>query len=194
MNNRKHYPLLKDLMPPTSYNPNGGMLDAHLKAEAKQHDLALNYVHSILNARNPATAGDWLVLWEKEYALTVDFSMTYQQRVANVLAKINEIGGLSIPYFVSIAKKAGYEIEIKEIQPFRTGVSRCGEPLYIEDVKWVWHVHVKSKAKQVWRFRTGLSACGEPLSTYSDPQIEELFKKLKPAWTLCIFFYEEQDK
>ncbi len=192
MINKKHYPLLKNLMPPVSYQPAGGLLDAHLKAEGRQHDLAFSYVHSALNARNPATAGNWLVLWEKEYGITVDFSMTYQQRVAVVLAKINETGGLSIPYFVNIAKKCGYEIEIKGIQPFRTGGSRCGEPLYIEEVKWVWHVHVKSKAVRVWRFRTGMSTCGEPLSTYSDPVIEAMFQELKPAWTLCVFFYKDE--
>ena len=190
----EHYPLLKELLPPISYQPQpGGLLDAQLQAEARQHDLAFMHINSVLNAINPATSGDLIVLWEKELAITPDVGQTYQQRVQSVIAKLNETGGLSIPYFINLAKKAGYQIEIREPQPFRAGSSRCGDPLYIKEIIWVWHVQVNSKARQIWQFRAGMSTAGERLSSFSDPVIEEMFQKLKPAHTLCVFFYKNED-
>ena len=187
----EHYPLLKNLLPPVSYQPkDGGLLDAHLKAEAKQHDLAYKYVLSVLNAFNPASSGPFIVLWEKDLALPFDTSLTYQQRVNRVLSKLNETGGLSIPYFINLAKKSGYEIEIVEPQPFRAGTSRSGDAIFIEEVIWVWQVYVNSKATQVWWFRAGMSVAGERLSSYSDPTIERLFNELKPSHTQCVFFYK----
>ncbi len=52
-----------------------------------------------------------------------------QRRVLAVMAKLNETGGLSIPYFVRLAEAAGYQIQIDEPQPFRVYVNRAGESL-----------------------------------------------------------------
>ncbi|WP_434777701.1 YmfQ family protein [Neisseria sp. Ec49-e6-T10] len=188
----KHAPLLANLLPPVSYDSTAPNIQAHLKAEGNTHDRVLAFLDGVYKAWHPATSGEYISKWEEELGL-LGMGITYQERVAQVLAKLNETGGLSILYFKNIAAKAGYEIEIVEPSAFEAGISRCGDRLYIEDVMWVWHVIVQGQTQTIWHFRAGMSLSGEPLSTYSDTFIESLFIKLKPAHTLCVFFYGEYD-
>ncbi|MDK4581531.1 phage tail protein, partial [Kingella kingae] len=62
---------------------------------------------------------------------------SYANRLSDVLIKINAIGGLSIPYFIDLARAAGYTITIGEPQPFRAGINRTGDRLAREDIMWV---------------------------------------------------------
>ncbi|THA20644.1 DUF2313 domain-containing protein, partial [Histophilus somni] len=71
----------------------------------------------IANVINPITSGQMLIDWERVLGIT-NVDKPYQQRVLTVIAKINEIGGLSIPYFTQLAQFAGYHIKIVEPQPF----------------------------------------------------------------------------
>ncbi|HGG9783705.1 TPA: YmfQ family protein [Neisseria meningitidis] len=105
------------------------------------------------------------------------------------LAKLNETGGLSIPYFVRLAEAAGYQIQIDEPQPFRAGVNRAGDRLAPQEIMWVWHVNVRGGNNRITRFRAGISAAGDRLTDYSDAVIESLFNRLKPAHTAIRFTY-----
>ena len=106
-----------------------------------------------------------------------------------MLAKLNETGGLSIPYFIRLAAASGYTITISEPQPFRAGVNRAGDRLASEDIMWVWWVDVAAQSQTVWRFRAGSGTAGSRLSQYSDAVIESLFNRLKPAHTAIRFTY-----
>jgi hypothetical protein len=99
----------------------------------------------------------------------------HQQRQQRVLAKLAEVGGLSIPYFIQLASNLGYIITIDEPQPFRAGVNRAGDRLWVEDIIWVWRVNIQNSGTQSYRFRSGSSAAGERLTTFGDPVIEEVF-------------------
>ncbi|KQB50893.1 phage tail protein, partial [Neisseria meningitidis] len=112
-----------------------------------------------------------------------------QRRVLAVMAKLNETGGLSIPYFVRLAEAAGYQIQIDEPQPFRAGVNRAGDRLAPQEIMWVWHVNVRGGNNRITRFRAGISAAGDRLTDYSDAVIESLFNRLKPAHTAIRFTY-----
>lgn len=183
-----HADLLKQLYPPVSYDINGEHFVAQCEIDGTCFDDIQNSAARILDVISPTTAGQMLTDWERVLGLTAD-NKIYQQRVLTALAKINEMGGLSIPYFIELAQAAGYQITIIEPQPFRAGVNRCGDVLEIEDVIYSWRVRVFSNTQQISFFRAGLSVSGDKLSAYSDNLIESIFNDLKPAHSFVSFEY-----
>ena len=173
-----YFTLLNRLLPLISYSPGQPLLDASLRSEAGVFDT--------LDTSAGLVEGGVLDLTPAEDA-------TYQQRQQRVLAKLAEVGGLSIPYFIQLASNLGYIITIDEPQPFRAGVNRAGDRLWVEDIIWVWRVNIQNSGTQSYRFRSGSSAAGERLTTFGDPIIEEVFRDLKPAHTFCYFAYQENE-
>ncbi|WP_349430987.1 putative phage tail protein [Serratia symbiotica] len=110
MNGQDYAELLGLLLPPKSYSLDGEQLKAELLAEG--HCLARVEIKSdeVVNGITPFFAVSLLSDWERVLALSVDDSMTLQQRRQQVLAKINATGGLSRNYFINLAKSLGYNI------------------------------------------------------------------------------------
>ena len=183
--------LLALLLPPVSYQPNEPRLAAELTAEGNVLDTTSMYADKALGGVTPFYAESLLVDWERVLGLPVSTDSTYQQRQQRVLAKLAEVGGLSIPYFIRLAANLGFYITIDEPQPFRAGVNRAGDTLYVAEIIWVWRVNVKNSDTVVYHFRAGASAAGERLTSFSNQTIESLFNDLKPAHTFCYFTYEE---
>lgn len=186
-----HADLLARLLPPVSYDANGPRLSAELAAEGTALDRAQFNADSLVREIIPFYAQQLLPDWERVCGLTPEPDATLQQRIANVVAKINETGGLSIPYFKRLAQSLGYSIEIVEPQPFRVDESRVGEALYIEDIIYEWEVVVRGKPDLLYWFRVDESAVGESLLSFADPVIETVFQDLKPAHTFVYFSYQE---
>lgn len=184
-----HQDTLLGLLPPVSYNRTGQAIRDDMQVKGKTLDRIRASGISVGNAIDPRTANNWLVNWERVLGLDGTGNLQ-QQRVRDVVAKINETGGLSIPYFINLAKAMGYEITIDEPQPFRAGINRAGDRLAPDDIRWVWQVNVKSNSQNVFYFRAGLSAAGDRLSAYADPIIESVFQDLKPAFTFVRFTYQ----
>lgn len=184
-----HSELLALLLPPLSYAPTGTALRAELSAEGKALDAALTNADRTQGAITPFFAEQLLPDWERVCGITPPQGATYQQRLQVVQVKLAETGGLSIPYFTKLAASLGYVITIVELQPFRAGVNRAGDPLWVEDILWVWQVVVASQSRS-YQFHAGLSAAGERLMTFGDPVIEAVFNELKPAHTFVYFAYQ----
>lgn len=184
-----HAELLALLLPPVSYTPTGSALQAQLSAEGKVLDSSLVSADRAQGAITPFFAEKLLPDWERVCGITPSADAGYQQRLQAVLAKLAETGGLSIPYFTRLAASLGYTITIVEPQPFRAGISRAGDPLYIEDILWVWQVVVASQSRS-YLFRAGQSAAGERLTSFGDPVIESVISDLKPAHTFVYFAYQ----
>ncbi|WP_218652054.1 YmfQ family protein [Limnobaculum xujianqingii] len=181
--------LLKTLLPPVSYEPNGERLSVEIDVQATVLDAVELSAQQVADAVTPFSAGNLLADWERVYAVPVRAGATYQERLSNVLTKMAETGGVSIPYFIQLAASMGYTITIDELQPFIAGVNRCGDTLYTEDIIWVWRVNVFNSQTPLYYFRAGVSGAGERLLAFGDSQIETVFNDLKPAETLCIFTY-----
>lgn len=111
--------------------------------------------------------------WEHVLALMPPPNATPQERVQAVLAKLGELGGLSIPYFVRLAAAAGYAVTITEPKPWRVGHSHVDEPLYRQDVLFVWQVHIDRRPPSA--------------TPVTDAALEATFNNLKPAHTFCQF-------
>ena len=185
-----HEETLLNLLPPVSYARNAPRHRMQAKADAAALDDVLRVSQRVLDVVWPDRSGEMIADWERVLGLD-NAGKPYAQRVAAVLLKINATGGLSIPYFVQLAKSAGYTITIDEPQPFRVGINRAGDRLAGEDIMWVWTVNVQSSSQTVYRFRAGSGAAGERLSTYADAVIESVFNDLKPAHTAVRYTYKD---
>ncbi|EBA8451644.1 TPA: YmfQ family protein [Escherichia coli] len=188
-----YFTLLNRLLPLVSYSPGQPLLDASLRSESGVFDTLDASAGLVEGGVTPFYARSLLSDWERVLDLTPAEDATYQQRQQRVLAKLAEVGGLSIPYFIQLASNLGYFITIDEPQPFRAGVNRAGDRLWVEDIIWVWRVNIQNAGAQSYRFRSGSSAAGEYLTSFGDPVIEEVFRDLKPAHTFCYFAYQENE-
>ncbi|HBD3433276.1 TPA: DUF2313 domain-containing protein [Escherichia coli] len=184
--------LFRAMLPPVSYDPNGKYISAELNAEAAIMDEVKASAARVLASVTPFYASMTLSDWERVYGVIPRDGATQQERRENILIKMAATGGLSIPYFKQLAASLGYTITITELHPFRTGVNRCGDRLYITDARWIWQVNVTGSKTPAYRFRTGVSAAGEPLLSFGATVLEETFKDLKPAFTYCHFTYKEE--
>ncbi|WP_103035238.1 YmfQ family protein [Castellaniella caeni] len=181
--------LLASLLPPVSYAPNAPQIATTLRAEGAQLDAAQQSAGRALAAVTPFGAGELLVDWER--LLGLSGTGGYQQRLDAVLAKLAEVGGLSIPYFISLAKRLGYAIQIIEPQPFRADASRAGDAVYVDEVIWCFQVVVEGATTwRVYPFRAGSSVAGDRVLTFGDPVIEEVLNDLKPGHTFVYFAYQ----
>lgn len=183
--------LLQQLLPPVSYSLDAPRLNAELDTEANCFDLIQASADRARKGVTPYFAESLLPDWERVLDLTSNAKLSYQQRLELMLVKLAETGGLSIPYFVQLAKKLGYDITIDEPVAFQVGINRVGDRLMHPDVLWVWAVNIFSSKVQHYRFRVGSSATGERLSFWADSVIENVFNDLKPAHTFCYFTYQE---
>ncbi|WP_301673113.1 YmfQ family protein [Neisseria blantyrii] len=177
------------LLPPVSYARNGARVAALMRIDGNALDAVNGSAQEVADLPFPGTQGSDVAAWERVLGLD-GAGRPRAARVAAVLAKLNETGGLSIPYFTAMARAAGYAVSIEEPQPFRAGIGRAGGRLAPEDVMFVWRVHVGNRAARVWRFRTGVSAAGDALGGFADDVVETVFNDLKPAHTAVHFVYE----
>ncbi|WP_038255841.1 YmfQ family protein, partial [Xenorhabdus bovienii] len=183
--------LLKQLLPPVSYAWDAPHLDAELEAEARQLTLTGQSAVRVSGAVTPFFAQSLLPDWERVLGITPNAKHNYQQRLEMVLLKLAETGGLSLPYFISLAARLGYTITISEPQPFQAGINRAGDRLMPPDSIWSWVVNIHGTRVQSYRFRAGSSTAGERLLSFGDPVIESVFNELKPAHTFCRFTYQD---
>ncbi len=182
---------LKGLLPPVSYDRNGEVISSSLEIEAKFLSRINAGSNKVLKGITPTESNELLANWERFLGIETDVADNYQFRLNRVILKINETGGLSIPYFIGLAKSFGYTIKITEGDAyiFRAGRNRAGDRIGREDQIWVWYVDVISTNVAEIYFRAGSGRAGDRLLSMNDSVIETIFNDLKPAHTLCIFNY-----
>ena len=165
--------------------------DAELAIDGKHLDKFDTYNQDIFYNIFPNTAVELLPFWERTLALIYQSDAIIQQRQTAIITKLNETGGLSIPYFTNLAAARGWNINIIEYIPFRADFSAAGDPIYDREDIYKWTVEVNTIENRVYPFRANLSQAGDQvqhIDTIDD--LETLFNNLKPAHTICEFLYE----
>jgi uncharacterized protein YmfQ (DUF2313 family) len=170
--------LLRSLLPPVAYDPYGKVVGAVMKAEANALTAAEDRASSVADAMHPGTAGEDIADWERFLALTPRPDANQGERVQAVRGKLGELGGLSSPYFIRLAAASGYDITIFEPQPWRVGHSSVAEPLYPEDVVFVWQVQIHTRP--------------EGVDAAMDAALEQRLIDLKPGYTYCQFLESQR--
>lgn len=190
-----HKKVLAKLYPPISYDVNGERFLAQCEVDGNAFDRLQKSAVDLLHIIEPATSNTMLSDWERLCGIKTDYSNNYQARVKRVIAKLNAIGGLSIPYFKRIAESIGYRIEIKEFSPLANDLPTTGDLAQFrnearDNLIFMWRVSVLNGDDNIVYFRAGSSFAGNHLVEFGDPIIEEFFRDLKPAHTYCYFAYQ----
>lgn len=190
-----HKKVLAKLYPPISYDINGERFLAQCEVDGNAFDRLQKSAVDLLQIIEPATSNTMLSDWECLCGIKTDYTNNYQARVKRVIAKLNAIGGLSIPYFKRIAESIGYRIEIKEFSPLANDLPTTGDLAQFrnearDNLIFMWRVSVLNGDDNIVYFRAGSSFAGNHLVEFGDPIIEEFFRDLKPAHTYCYFAYQ----
>ncbi|HHE8820439.1 TPA: YmfQ family protein [Haemophilus influenzae] len=190
-----HKKVLAKLYPPVSYDVNGERFLAQCEVDGNAFDRLQKSAVDLLQIIEPSTSNTMLSDWERLCGIKTDYTNNYQARVKRVIAKLNAIGGLSIPYFKRIAESIGYRIEIKEFSPLANDLPTTGDLVQFrnearDNLIFMWRVSVLNGDDNIVYFRAGASFAGNHLVEFGDPIIEEFFRDLKPAHTYCYFAYQ----
>ena len=184
-----HAELLFQLLMPECYAADDPSLSAQLEAEGNALDAAQANAALALAAVTPFGAGETISDWERVAGVTPASGAVLQQRIDAVVSKLQQMGGLSIPYFTQLAQSIGYTITINEPQYPQCGIARAGDLLYAQDVIWIWEVVVSGAQTIAYQAYAGTAAAGDPILSFGDPVIETIFNDLKPAFTYVYFSY-----
>lgn len=177
----RHAEALGRLLPPVSYHSKGELLGTSLLIDGLQLDRGLTSATRLLDGLNPLS-GIFIDDWERVCGLKANRHLPLEQRIARLIDKLNEKGTLSIPFIKQKAKALGYEITIFEPEPFRAGVSRCGEILWDKGVIYMFFVDIGVPA-YLYSGNYALDRYG--VQTISDPILEAMLNEIKPAHTRC---------
>ncbi len=183
-----HADLLKRLLPPGAYDPNGPLLTAELEAEGAALDVAQVAAELILAEADPRTTSYLLPDWERVLGLPdvcVGVLPTIEQRRDAVVSKITMHGGQSRQFFIDLATRLGFSVSITEFKQYTVGSAvnalMCGWP-------WCFTWQINAPLDTVLR-STVMSAVSEPLSTWGNNLLECAITRFKPAHTIVQFSY-----
>lgn len=138
----------------------------------------------------PATSVELLPEWEATLGLPdpcAGASPTLQGRQQQVVARLTNSGGQSVPYFIGYAKALGYTVTVTEFTPFRVGQQRMGSPVANQDWAFTWQIN--SALNTVSYFRTGQSYVSQALASWGNAVLQCELTAIKPAHTYLNFAY-----
>lgn len=168
-------------------------LTALLKALADEFARADLRTDQLIVEADPRSALELISDWERVTGLPDSCSgtlaTTLQERRDAVVSRLTAIGGASRAYFIAVADRLGYAVEIDEFRPFIAGINRCGDLLGGgHAVRHTWRVRVTGP--RYTAFRAGVSQCGDLLGEIDRADdLECMLQRLKPAHTRLIVSY-----
>jgi uncharacterized protein YmfQ (DUF2313 family) len=153
-------------------------------------------VLDLLDEADPRTALETLVDWERVAGLpdacTGQPDNVGERQVA-LLQKLTGIGGQRPEDFIELAARIGYEIEITEHRPLRTGF-RAGDPCNDEAWAHAWTVTVQPfdgagrPVLAIAHFKVG-DPVGTRVRGFGSLDLECVISRAAPAHTTVIFAY-----
>jgi len=149
----------------------------------------------LVEESDPRTTSEMLPDWERLLALPDECeqdpaSLTIQERRDRLVQVLTTQGGQYPDFYKRLAENFGFDTNIIDVQdqpPFQAGRARAGDRLTNGD--WIFTFIVELPATESKIFRAGDGRAGDPLRFYSNPTLECLFNKHKPAHTIVIFSF-----
>lgn len=134
------------------------------------------------------SASESLEKWYKDYGLAFDAGDSDAFKLKVLLAKLNETGGMSIPYYVKLAGLMGEVMIVNDSILFRAGISKAGDRVY--PAEYAAAAIIKLATQHRFPFRAGISKAGDPIVSYDKRNsIEEMMERLKPAHIVLLYEY-----
>ncbi|MEM8698936.1 MAG: putative phage tail protein [Pseudomonadota bacterium] len=148
-----------------------------------------------LLAEYPPKALELLVDWERTLGLPDPCLLsppeTIGARRAAVTARLANQGGQSIAYLVSVAATAGFEITIREYEPFAAGESAAGDALTNDLWAHAFEVTPAERFNCTF-FAAGESAAGDPLMVCEDEGLICILDRVRPAHSVIVLNEPEE--
>lgn len=189
MNN--HADVLKQCLPPVSYDANAVNLSAELGAVGHQLDIAMATADQLSAEMFPDTVSQTLLDWERVYGLPdpcVTITQTLEQRKAALVSKVSAHGGQSRAYFIGVAEAMSYTgATIDEFAPM-TCNDDCNAVLNSEADRFYWQLNLPAATGGLFVMDCD-SDCNSALQSWGDEAIECRINKFKPAHSGVIFAY-----
>ena len=186
--------LIAKLPPGFALAKRDGVIDAIYSGFARSLAEGEEAAEMLVNEIDPRRANYLLADFERVLAADPcgrDFNVsTTAQRQRRAHQRWTATGGQSIPYFIEIARNLGVDIRIEEFWPSIANDMEAGSPLIPEGEQFVWLVRLKL-IDPVF-FIAGQNEAGERLYDFTINDVECVLRRLKPAHTTLVFFYEEQ--
>jgi len=188
-----HSDALKKLFPISL----GGRFDEDIAIEGQHLDGAESSADTLLANLVPnAINQDLIEDWEKTLAIIPSLSSTLEERFNDIVFNLQRSGGLSKPYFISLADALGFTVEIEDIRPFESGIGMVGWPIMDPGIKWCWLVrvlnHTTTPSDFTGKTAVAYTALGDGWlwrwDTIGGP-LESLFNKLTKAGGMPLFVY-----
>lgn len=188
----RHVDLLKVSLAPVSYDTTQRAIEAELIAEGQALDDAYDAASNVLNAIFPNN-GETLEDWERVYGLPCDcvstLALTRDQRLKNVIAKINEGGTFTKAKAKAHAANVGFNIDIVEHRAAEYGraknygqASRYGG----RDWNFVWDVITINNTIFQRKYQSNF---GEQYQSWGNELLECTIKPKVQSGTLVRFIY-----
>lgn len=136
----------------------------------------------------PTSTTELLPEWESTLGLPDPCAGTnpsIAQRRAQVVARLTDTKGCSVPYFIAFAKALGYDITITQFAPRRFGTS-FGKPFGGQAWAYAWQVNAPQFT--INRLRLG-DSFGQPWAQWSNNVLQCELKARAPAHTILLFNY-----
>lgn len=189
----RHLPILQQLLPPISYNPNGQHIKVELIATAFVLDNLQDSAARVLTAIDPAKVTELLDEWEKDYGLpdscNGEIPTTTEERLGALYAKMVSHLPLTIPLLESIAASVGFAgTEVKKRQP-ATCIDPCNTLLNGEVHRFVLDVFTPNT--RLFIPATCISKCNDSIAFVEKPLLQCVFRRLEPAYAFFQFHYGE---
>ena len=186
-----HSDVLKQLLPPVSYDQQAPALGAELAGVGRALDDAMRSAEQLQLEMHADTCYATLPDWERVYGLPdpcVTIQQGFEQRRAALVSKVMASGGQNRLYFVELAKAMGYpDASVNEFQVM-TCNSYCDAALNSASDLFVWQLVLPASTGGIFYMDCN-SGCDSFLQSWGDEAIECRVNKLKPAHTTVIFAY-----
>jgi uncharacterized protein YmfQ (DUF2313 family) len=149
----------------------------------------------LLNEIDPRITNQLLTDWERLLNLPDECepepeNLTAEQRRQRIVQVLTTSGGQNKQFFINLAANFGIAISVTDVTdqpPFRVGRSRVGDRL--TNGPWTFAFVISAPFENATRFRVGISRVGQRLVDVSNPTLECLINKHKPAHTIAILTF-----
>lgn len=189
---KTHVDLLKIALVPVSYNTEQPNVAAELTAEGKALDTAYEHASNVLSAMFPNN-GETLEDWERVYGLPCEcvstLALTRDQRLKNVISKINEGGTFTKAKAIQLAQSVGFNISIEEHKASEYQASNtygANKKYAGRDWNFVWDVITTNNTIFKRKYQSNF---GEHYQNWGNDLLECTIKPKAQAGTLVRFIY-----
>ena len=195
----KYRKIIKDLFPRGAAwklkNEEGSsfrkLLDSLGYEPCRVDEAALAFIDDVF----PDTTTDLLTDWERLLNLPDECeqnpeNLSIQERRDRIIQVLTTQGGQNIDFYKRLVASFGIDIDVIDVAdqpPFRAGQGRAGDRL--TNGNWRYAFIVSAPIASATVFRAGLGRAGDPLRSFSNPTIECLINKHKPAHTIALFSF-----